>query len=353
VFGQPLDRELWGQWPLGAQEVTETLAPMIEVLRRGQTPQAIEVELWGQGRRFLSFGGTALFDPHRAVTGGPLVVRDITRPHEVERMKDEMLLIASHDLRLPVTVIKSEAQLLQRGILRDSASPATLGAALATIVGQADRLSRLLSLLFDLSQIEAGRLEIRPAPMDLRCLVSTTIAGIQVTTDRHHLMLRAPPEVKGCWDERQLKQVVGNLLVNAVKYSPNGGPITLSIRMCKESVTVRLRDHGTGLGKEEALHVFERFYRAAGIRQLEGTGLGLYICQGIVTAHGGRIWAESAGPGQGSAFCFTLPRGATPDGTLNPKRCLTASQSQQKCPHELQPPHAPLLTQTQLLAVAR
>jgi signal transduction histidine kinase len=73
-------------------------------------------------------------------------------------------------------------------------------------------------------------------------------------------------------------------------------------------VTVRVQDHGVGLGAEEARHVFERFYRAVGVRQLEGTGLGLYISQSIVTAHGGRIWAESAGPGQGSAFCFTLPR---------------------------------------------
>ena len=310
VFGQPLDREQWGQWPLGAQEVAETLAPMIDVLRKGQAPRSIEVELRGQGRRFLSFSGTALFDPHGVLTGGLLVVRDITGPHEVERLKDEMLLIASHDLRLPVTVIKTEAQLLRRGIRRDSASLDTLDAGLVTIVGQADRLSKLLSLLFDLSQIEAGRLEIKPAPMDLRVLISTIIAGIQVTTERHQLTLRAPPEVTGCWDERRLQQVVGNLLTNAVKYSPNGGPITLSIRTGKRSVTVRLRDHGVGLGADEALHVFERFYRAEGIRQLEGTGLGLYICQGIVTAHGGRIWAESAGPGQGSAFCFTLPRAA-------------------------------------------
>jgi signal transduction histidine kinase len=307
VFGQPLDREQWGQWPLGAQEVAETLAPMIDVLRRGQAPQGIEVELRGQGRRFLSFSGTALFDPYGVVTGGLLVVRDITGPHEVERMKDEMLLIASHDLRMPVTVIKTQAQLLQRDIRRDLANLDTLDAGLVTIVGQADRLAKLLSLLFDLSQIEAGRLEIKPAPMELRALVSTTIAGIQVMTERHHIMLRAPPEVMGCWDERRLQQVVGNLLTNAVKYSPDGGPITVSIRMGKRSVTVRLRDHGVGLGAEEALHVFERFYRAKGIRQLEGTGLGLYIAQGIVTAHGGRIWAESAGPGQGSAFCFTLP----------------------------------------------
>ncbi|MGI9146746.1 MAG: ATP-binding protein [Chloroflexota bacterium] len=307
VFGQPLDRQQWGQWPLGAQEVAETLAPMIDVLRKGRAPQSIDVALRAQGRRFLSFSGTALFDPQGSLTGGLLVVRDITGPHEVERMKDEMLLIASHDLRLPITVIKTEAQLLRRGILRASANADTVDAGLATIVGQADRLSRLLSLLFDLSQIETGRLAIKRAPMDLRVLVSTLIAGIQVTTDRHRLVLRAPPEVKGCWDERRLQQVIENLLVNAVKYSPDGGPITLSVRTSKRDVTVRLRDHGTGLGKEEALHVFERFYRAAGIRQLEGTGLGLYICQGIVTAHGGRIWAESAGPSQGSAFCFTLP----------------------------------------------
>jgi len=86
VFGQPLDRQLWGQWPLGAQEVAETLAPMIDVLRKGQAPQGIEVELRGQGRRFLSFGGTALFDPHRVVTGGLLVVRDITGPREVAQV---------------------------------------------------------------------------------------------------------------------------------------------------------------------------------------------------------------------------------------------------------------------------
>jgi len=310
MFGQPLDREKWGQWPLGAQEVAETLAPMIDVLRKGQAPPGIEVELRGQGRRFLSFSGTALFDTHGALTGGLLVVRDITGPREVERLKDEMLLIASHDLRLPVTVIKTEAQLLRREIRRDTVNPDSLDVGLVTIDGQADRLSRLLSLLFDLSQIEAGRLEIKPAPMDLRLLTSTIIASIQVTTQRHHLLLRAPPEVMGCWDERRLQQVVGNLLINAVKYSPNGGAITLSIRTGKRDVTVRLRDHGLGLGTDEAHHVFERFYRAVGIRQLEGTGLGLYICQGIVTAHGGRIWAESAGPGQGSAFCFTLPRKA-------------------------------------------
>jgi signal transduction histidine kinase len=179
---------------------------------------------------------------------------------------------------------------------------------LVTIVGQANRLAKLLALVFDLSQIESGRFQIERAPVDLRLLITTLIASVQKTTGRHQLTLRAPPAVTGDWDEGRLQQVVGNLLTNAVKYSPNGGPIAVRILMNKQTVTVRLRDHGVGLSPEDALHVFERFYRAVGIRQLEGTGLGLYICQSIVTAHGGRIWAESAGPGQGSFFCFTLPR---------------------------------------------
>jgi signal transduction histidine kinase len=308
VFGQPLDREQWGQWPLGAQEVAETLAPMIDELRKGRAPQAIEVELGSQSRRFLSFSGTPLFDFSGMLTGGLLVVRDITGPHELDRLKDDMLLIASHDLRLPVTVIKTEAQLLRRDIRRDAPDRDTLDEALVTIVGQADRLSKLLSLLLDLSLIDAGRLAIDAAQMDLRSMVGRLIAGVQVTSARHVLTLQAPPVVHGCWDERRLQQVVANLLTNAVKYSPNGGPIAVSIHVGKQAVTVRVRDHGVGLGQAEALHIFERFYRAAGIRQLEGTGLGLYICEAIVTAHGGRIWAESAGPGQGSAFCFSLPR---------------------------------------------
>jgi PAS domain S-box-containing protein len=307
VLGQPLDREQWGQWPLGAQEVAERLGPMIDVLRRGQVPAGFEVELQAQGRRFLSFGATALFDSYGVQTGGLLVVRDITARHEVERLKDEMILIASHDLKAPVTVIKTQAQILRRDIQRGSATLERADDGLASIVNQVDRLSRMLDLLFDLSQIEAGRLEMRPAPMDLRMLVSSLIAGTRLTAAGHRLSLRSPPAVIGAWDERRLQQVVSNLLTNALKYSPNGGSIDTTIRVAPHAVTVRIRDHGMGLAPEDVTRVFERFYRTRGARQLEGTGLGLYICRGIVMAHGGRIWAESAGPGQGSAFCFTLP----------------------------------------------
>jgi signal transduction histidine kinase len=144
--------------------------------------------------------------------------------------------------------------------------------------------------------------------VDLRLLTAGVIELAQATTDRHRLHLRAGRSVLGYWDQQRLEQVMANLLANAVKYSPTGGAIEVSIRAGHKNVTVCVKDEGVGLMPEEAPHVFERFFRARESRRLEGAGLGLYICQTIVSAHGGRIWVESAGPGQGSSFCFALPR---------------------------------------------
>ena len=133
--------------------------------------------------------------------------------------------------------------------------------------------------------------------------------ALQVTTDAHLIEVHAPTGVIGHWDARRIEEVVQNLLSNAVKYSPHGGRIEVRLDVDETSATVLVSDTGMGLTPEEASHVFERYYRGRGhdLRGLEGTGLGLYICQAIVTAHGGRIWAESNGLGQGSTFGFTLP----------------------------------------------
>jgi signal transduction histidine kinase len=131
--------------------------------------------------------------------------------------------------------------------------------------------------------------------------------ALQMTTDAHLIDVHAPDCVIGQWDARRIEEVVQNLLSNAVKYTPNGGRIELNLSIDEASATVWVRDTGLGLTPEEASHVFERYYRGHDLRGLEGTGLGLYICQAIVSAHGGRIWAESPGLGQGSTFGFTLP----------------------------------------------
>jgi signal transduction histidine kinase len=123
----------------------------------------------------------------------------------------------------------------------------------------------------------------------------------------HTLTVEAPHTVHGLWDAARLDQVLQNLLTNAVKYSPAGGPIVLRVEAEPSCATVSVRDSGLGIPVEDLPRLFERFYRVAGTRTLEGTGLGLFICHGIVAAHGGRLWADSAGSGKGSTFSFSLP----------------------------------------------
>jgi signal transduction histidine kinase len=225
-----------------------------------------------------------------------------------DRFRNEVLSIASHDLKTPATVIRLRAELLRRKLGAGTATPEELGAGLDTVMHQADRMVELLKLLLEFSCIEAGQLALERSQVDLVAVAGAAVEEIRPTTDRHRLVVREPAAVVGFWDELRLKEVLTNLLTNAVKYSPDGGAIEVTVAGDERTATVRVRDQGVGLGPEELPRVFERFYRAEGTRQLEGSGLGLHICQGIIAAHGGRIWSESEGTGRGSTFCFTIPR---------------------------------------------
>jgi signal transduction histidine kinase len=307
VLGQALDSGGWERWPAGPRAVAAALGPAVEALRRGQTLRDVEAELGSEGRRVLSYSCGPVRDPGGRPAGGVIVFRDVTGRREVERLKDEVLSIASHDLKTPATVIKLRAQLLRRKVTAKTATLEEVGAGLDTVIQQADRIVGLLKLLLDFSRLEAGRFVLERGPVDLAAAVGAVAEEIGATTDRHRLVVRAPGPVMGEWDEWRLREVLMNLLSNAVKYSPEGGTIEVVVEAAAGGATVRVRDQGVGLPAEELAHVFERFYRATGTRRLEGSGLGLYICQAIVAAHGGRIWAESDGPGRGCAFCFCLP----------------------------------------------
>jgi signal transduction histidine kinase len=111
----------------------------------------------------------------------------------------------------------------------------------------------------------------------------------------------------GEWDERRIRQVLVNLLSNALKYSLEGSTVTISVAADERGATLRVRDQGIGLDDTELSRLFRRGYRAESARNVTGAGLGLYFSNGIVAAHGGRMWAESLGHGRGSTFCFTLP----------------------------------------------
>jgi PAS domain S-box-containing protein len=307
VLGRPLDEQGWERWPPGVRAVVDLLAPLVEAVRRGEARRDVEAELRAGGLRVLSFSSAPLLDADRRPTGGIIVIRDVTGRREVERLKDEVLSIASHDLRQPAAVLLGRAQLLQRRIARGALDPDDLASGLGTIVGQAGRLIEMLNLLLDFSRAEAGRFEIAPESTDLVGLARRVVEAAEATTDRHRLLLRAPPRADGLWDERRLEQLLQNLVGNAIKYSPEGGEVEVVIEAGDEHALVTVRDEGLGLAPDELERVFERFYRAGSTGRLEGSGLGLHICQTIAAAHGGRLWVESAGVGQGSAFVLRLP----------------------------------------------
>jgi signal transduction histidine kinase len=310
VLGQPFNDEQWSQWPAAGRAAAEALLPVVERLQRTQEPQEVEVDVPGPVHHILSFRATPLHDSDAAYNGGVIVFRDVTGQREVERFKDEMFSIASHDLKTPATVIKAQAQWLKRRFNAGNAEQADVDEGLTMIADQADRLSKLLNLLLDLSRIEAGRLELDRTPTDLRGILVSMARALQATTEAHLIEVQAPLGVIGHWDQRRIEEVVQNLLNNAVKYSPVGGRIEVQLETDEANAIVSVRDSGIGLAQGDSEHVFERFYRGQSMKRLEGTGLGLYICHAIVTAHGGRIWAESNGPGHGSTFGFSLPLGA-------------------------------------------
>lgn len=307
VLGQPFDENQWGSWPDEARAAAEALVPIVERLEQTREPQEIELELPGPAPRTLSFRATPLHDVDGAFTGGVIVFHDVTDEREVGRMRDEMFAVASHDLKTPATVIKVQAQRLQRRFNTGSAEQGDVEEGLTMIADQADRLSKLLNLLLDLSRIEAGHLELDRVPTDLRSSLISLARAQQSMAEGHVIEVDAPTGVIGHWDVRRIEEVIQNLLSNAVKYSPLGGHILVQLRGDDERATVTIRDPGIGLATEEAPRIFERFYRGRDIGRVEGAGLGLYICQAIIAAHGGEIWVESEGRGRGSTFGFTLP----------------------------------------------
>jgi signal transduction histidine kinase len=226
-------------------------------------------------------------------------------------MQNTFVSIVSHELQTPVAIIKSYAATLAR---EDATwPPETIQRVSRNIEEECDRLHRLITDLLDLSRIQAGRVAMRVGSVDIPQITAEIIDQLGPRAPKHSLRLSFPPNfpiIRG--DADQLRRALFNLVQNAVKYSPNGGEIVVAGELAPSSaVIVRVIDQGVGIAPGEEERIFERFHRTDNrlSRATAGVGLGLYITRSIVEGHGGRIWAESAGPGRGSAFTMLLPIG--------------------------------------------
>ncbi|WP_437911823.1 AAA family ATPase [Sorangium sp. So ce302] len=227
----------------------------------------------------------------------------------IER-RDEFLLVASHELKTPLTSLTMQAHLLARllpRLQRGEVAPERIDAAIQLLNRQIARLAHLVNELLDVTRLNAGQLTLSRAPVDLAALAREVVERMhqQLTDARCRTQLELDEPVMGHWDPSRMEQVLINLLSNALKYGAGGLIHVIARREGARAVLV-VRDHGMGIAEADQARIFERFERAVSVRNFGGLGLGLYIVRWIVTSHGGTIRVESK-PGAGATFIVELP----------------------------------------------
>ncbi|HEX7082961.1 MAG TPA: GAF domain-containing protein [Gaiellaceae bacterium] len=300
-------------WNRAAAEITGV--PASEAI--GRTPlQVLQRDLQsgaGAGSRLVSImrGGEEVWlslsealmrDPAGAVAGRIYAFRDISAERAVEQMKSDFVSTVSHELRTPLTSIYGFAQtLLREDIAFDDADRRTF---MGYIARESERLTTIVDALLDVARLDSGGVRLSLGPTDVSRVVDDVVAGVQ--PDGHEFVADVDePGLRAQADPDKLRQVLDQLVSNAIKYSPAGGKVTVSARRRSDAVEVAVADQGTGVPVADRERIFSKFYKAGGA-QTRGTGLGLFIAQGLVREMGGRMWVDSE-EGRGSRFAFELP----------------------------------------------
>jgi heavy metal sensor kinase len=256
-------------------------------------------------------------------TGDELQQLSISLNRMIERLEEAFHHIsrfsadASHELRTPLTIMRGELETAVQSPTIDAGVRETLG----TVLEETVRLSKIVDQLLTMSRLDAGEAFLEVSRFDFSDLVRITVEHMRLLADEKHLALKveAAEELEVEGDQSRLQQVIVNLLDNAIKYTPNGGAIGVSVRGEGDKAVLIVTDSGIGISQESQAHIFERFYRAdkARSRELGGIGLGLSIVKSIGAAHGGRVRVESA-EGRGSTFRFEIPRLVEKEGKAAP-----------------------------------
>lgn len=290
--GQPLP---FNEWPINRALEGETFTGQEVVLRRRD----------GE-RRSMVFSGGPIRDDAGQIVLVVSVFRDITAIRKLEQQREDYIRIVAHDLRAPLTIVMGQAQLVRKAAQAGALDRVTRGA--EAIATGARRMNTMIEDLVDVARLESGRLELTKRAVDLPTFVADLKQRMAATFPAERIQIETPtqglPAVAA--DPDRLERILLNLLTNALKYSGPEAPVTVSFQQIDGQIETTVTDLGFGISPDDLPHLFERFYRAKGLRRAEGLGLGLYITRMLVEAHGGQVWAESQ-LGTGSKFHFTLP----------------------------------------------
>jgi len=264
----------------------------------------------GDDEVWLSLTEAIMRDPAGGVAGRIFAFRDISAERVVEQMKSDFVTTVSHELRTPLTSIYGFAEtLLRQDVLFGEEERRTF---LGYIASESERLTTIVDQLLNVARLDTGDLQVTLAPIDVRAVVSDVVqlAEQAPSANGHDLVVDLPPDrLDAEADGDKLRQILANLVDNAIKFSPDGGKVVVAARANGEVAEVRVDDEGIGIPEEEQRRIFTKFYRGEAMTRdpsTTGTGLGLFIAHGLVSAMGGRMWVDSR-EGAGSSFAFELP----------------------------------------------
>jgi len=260
----------------------------------------------GKTSRWIRRSSAPVRSPSGTYLGRMFVFMDVTAEKELDHERSEFLTVAAHELRTPLTPLSMYLQGFERKLSRGAPVEPEL---VEKARKQVRRLSRLVEDLLDVSRLDSGRLLLSRDTVALDELVADVVSDFRAASPQHEIVLQRPAEsLRAIADRERLEQVVVNLVQNAIKYSPHGGRVDVSVDRAVAQARVQVSDQGIGIPKEEQKHVFERFFRAhnAATRNYGGLGIGLYVSNEIVERHGGSFVVSSE-PGKGATFAFTLP----------------------------------------------
>lgn len=258
--------------------------------------------------RTLRINAAAMRDKNQAIVGAVVVLRDVTERNELDRLKDDFLRSAAHELKTPLMIVKGFFELFQM-LAADLIKDDELRDCIGRMHGALGRLDAMIGTLMDVALAQLGKLKLKIETFDLGELASELVEGMALTAPEHQLKYSDDSTVTSVRGDRiRLGQVISNLLGNALRYSPDGGAISLTITHQAAEIVVAVADHGVGIPLDRQERLFERFYRAHAETPADrgGMGVGLFLSKEILAAHGGRIWFTSEA-GKGSTFSFALP----------------------------------------------
>jgi two-component system phosphate regulon sensor histidine kinase PhoR len=302
-----LQADVLGRKPLEVVRHSE-LEEALQHAVHGGEEGALQIQLSNRKEKILAVDVVPILSPEGGPQGALAVFQDVTRLKELEKIRQDFVANVSHELRTPITTIKAYAETLLDGTLKEEVASRFV----SVIKKHADRLSKIVEDLLLLSKIEARGFQFEREILPVDDLICDAFDLVKERAERKKIVLssgKLTPRLAVEADRNHLEQVLINLLDNAIKYTPEGGTILLSVIEKEADIEFSVQDNGIGIPKEDLPRIFERFYRVDKGRSQEqgGTGLGLAIVKHIVQGHGGKVWVESE-IGKGSTFYFTLPQ---------------------------------------------